>query len=308
MHTHSADGVIHVEAPESKLLTVGDFLDIWNYTSEGIPQFPSIPNNQGNQSSSPIVYVNGQKSHSEDYRDAKIYPASEIVLVFGSLPKASAIPTSYAFGQSSLKLGSPTDASNILQKIIAAPTPGSAPIGDEKAPITIVEFGDYQCNSCTIYYRNTNDEVMSKLVSTGKVKLLFKDFTLNDNVLQPYKGSTLAAEAAYCAGEQGKFWQYHDKLFENQKPEGTVWISEQALKGFANMAGVADIEKFTTCLESHKYKGVVESNNNLVNELRLNATPTFIVIPSSTDKAPVRLVGAYPYSSFEAVVNQMLSN
>jgi protein-disulfide isomerase len=169
-----------------------------------------------------------------------------------------------------------------------------------------VEFGDYQCNSCTLFYRQTNSAVIANLVDTGKAKLLFKDFTLNDYVLQPTRGSTLAAEAAYCAGDQGKFWQYHDELYNNQKPEGTVWVSEDSLKGFAAVVGL-DLPQFTNCLDSAKYESTVATNNSLVRELSLDATPTFIIVPSDGKTDPVKLVGAYPYASFEAVVNQLIA-
>ena len=170
-----------------------------------------------------------------------------------------------------------------------------------------MEFGDYQCNSCGIFHRETKDAVMSNLVDTGKTKFLFKDFTLNDYVLQPTQGSSLAAEAAYCAGDQGKYWQYHDELYKNQKQEGTVWVSADNLKGFASNVGISDTAQFSKCLDSHKYEATVKTNNDLVQELGLNATPTFVII-SSDGKNIVKLVGAYPYPSFEAVIDQMLSS
>lgn len=303
MHTHSADGIIHVESPKERQMTLGEFFDIWARTVQEVPQFPAIPS-AGN--SSPVVYVNGEKA-SGNYRDTTISPDTEIALVYGS-PAPTTIPSSYAFGKTDIKLSS--DAASVLQKIVAPPTAGSGPLGDKNAPITIVEFGDYQCNSCGIFHKETKDAVISNLVNTGKANFLFKDFTLNDNILQPRQGSTLAAEAAYCAGDQGKFWEYHDELYNNQKPEGVVWVSEAGLKGFATNVGISDLQAFSQCLDSHQHRTTVNSNNDLVRQLGLGATPTFIVISmpdeNGISKNPVKLVGAHPYASFEAVVNQLL--
>jgi len=301
VHTHASDGIIHVESPEQRLMTLGDFLDIWTQTAENIPTFPVNPDMQN---SPPTVYVDGQVNPSlANYRETKIYPNTEIALVYGSAP--SIIPSSYVFGKA--EMGVSNERQAVIQQILSPSTSGSRAFGDKNAPITIVEFGDYQCNSCGIFHKESKNAVISNLVATGKANFLFKDFTLNDNILQPLQGSTLAAEAAYCAGDQGKFWQYHDELYNNQKPEGVEWVSEASLKNFAKNVGISDLQAFSKCLDSHQYQPTVDANNNLVRQLGLDATPTFIVISSSGDINPVKMVGAYPYQSFEAVVNQMLA-
>ena len=86
----------------------------------------------------------------------------------------------------------------------------------------------------------------------------------NDYILRPREGSTLAAEAAYCAGDQGKFWEYHDTLFNNQEREGIVWVSADVLKGFAADVGISDVKEFSQCLDSYKYASVVKANDDLV--------------------------------------------
>ena len=297
LHTHSTDGVIHMEAPHNTVMTLGQLFDIWQKTSTDVAQFPKpISSDAG----APTLYINGQKSSQQDYRNATILPNTEIVLAYGQPP--STIPARFMIGQSSLQAAS-TNAP-LIQRLVTPVSAGSGAIGNASAPVTIVEFGDYQCNSCTLFYRQTSHDVMTNIVATGKAKFLFKDFTLNDQLLQPRDGSTLAAEAAYCAGEQNKFWEYHDQLYTNQKPEGTVWVSEDALKGFASIVGL-NVPQFTNCLDSHKYDSAVQTNNKLVSDLSLDATPTFIVIPADGHTDPVKLVGAYPYASFQAVVDQL---
>ncbi len=298
LHTHSSDGIIHIESPHNTIISLGQLFDIWQKTATDVTQFPKPISSDNGQ---PLVYINGQKVATSDYRNVTIYPNTEIALVYGQPP--STIPASFAFGQSNLQ-NAGSDAT-LIQKLVTPVTSGSGALGNATAPVTIVEFGDYQCNSCTLFYRQTSHDVVTNLVATGKAKLLFKDFTLNDQVLQPPFGSTLAAEAAYCAGDQGKFWEYHDQLYSNQKPEGTVWVSEDALKGFASIIGL-DVPQFSSCLDSQKYQSVVGANNGLVSDLRLDATPTFIIVPSDGKTDPVKLVGAYPYASFESVVNSMI--
>lgn len=82
-------------------------------------------------------------------------------------------------------------------------------LGDENAPITMVEFGDYQCFFCNRYFHETEHDVLKNYVETGKVKILFKDLT----IIGP--DSINAAHATHCANEEGKFWEYHDILYNN---------------------------------------------------------------------------------------------
>jgi len=137
-------------------------------------------------------------------------------------------------------------------------------MGEESnANVTIVEFGNYQCNSCGRFHKESKDQVISNLVNTGKAKFMFKDFNINDYVYAPREGSTLASEAAYCAGDQEKFWQYYDELYNKQQKEGIEWISAKALNQFAMNVGVQDINQFSQCLDSHQYRDAVKANYKL---------------------------------------------
>ena len=84
---------------------------------------------------------------------------------------------------------------------------GSPVLGNAEAAITLVEFGDYQCHFCNVFYHNTGHEILENYVMIGKVNVIFKDYTIIG------QDSINAAHAAHCAGEQGKFWQYHDVLY-----------------------------------------------------------------------------------------------
>lgn len=193
-----------------------------------------------------------------------------------------------------------TSNSYALETLVAGPSSG---INGSSPKVTIVEFGDYQCNSCGHFHSETKDLVIQNLVNTGKARFMFKDYPINDRIYAPRDGSTLAAEAAYCAGDHGRFWEYHDQLYSMQEREGVEWISLGALVKFAKDVGISDTDQFSQCLESHAYRDYVRENFKLAQDLGLNATPTFLIIAEG--KEPQIVVGAHPYSTFERVVSQM---
>ena len=94
---------------------------------------------------------------------------------------------------------------------------GSPVLGSKDAPITMIEFGDYQCFYCNKFYHTTEPDIVKNYVETGKVKMVFKDFTIIG------QDSINAAHATHCAQEQGKFWEYHDTLYNNWAGENTGW-------------------------------------------------------------------------------------
>ena len=104
---------------------------------------------------------------------------------------------------------------------------GSPIMGDSNAPITVLEWGDYQCTFCYKFHENTLDIINDDFIKTGKIKLVFKDFPLNG------PDSLLAAEASYCAEDQEKYWKYHDELYKNWGGERTGWITRESLDRFA---------------------------------------------------------------------------
>ncbi len=114
---------------------------------------------------------------------------------------------------------------------------GSPILGDENAPITILEWGDYQCTFCYKFHQDTLNVINDDFIKTGKVKLVFKDFPLNG------PDSILAAEASYCAEDQGKYWEYHDELYKNWGGERTGWITRESLQFFASTVGL-ELELF----------------------------------------------------------------
>lgn len=174
---------------------------------------------------------------------------------------------------------------------------GSPMLGDLSAPVTIVEFGDYQCHFCALWYHETSPHVKANLVDAGMVNLIYVDFAFLG------KDSPVAAEATYCAHDQGMYWEYHGILYESQQDRiDGGWASPANLRVFATELGL-DIDEFNECMSSHKYAERVKYNTLVGSELGVDSTPTFFVVGSGSE--PIVVPGAHPYSTFVRAVNSV---
>lgn len=158
--------------------------------------------------------------------------------------------------------------------------------GSEKARVTIVKFEDFQCPFCK-QGQPTFHELLSRY--NGKVRLVHKDFPLES--LHPQ--ARQAAEAARCAYEQGKFWEYHDKLYANSPK-----ASADNLKSYAKEVGL-NVDSFDRCFASGKYKAVVQQDLNEGTQLSLTGTPTFFINGRE-------ISGNQPLETFEAIIDEEL--
>ena len=165
---------------------------------------------------------------------------------------------------------------------------GSPILGDSNAPITVLEWGDYQCTFCYKFHQNTLDTINDEFIKTGKVKLVFKDFPLNG------PDSLLAAEAAYCAEDQKKYWQYHDELYKNWGGEKTGWITRESLDRFA-LTVKLQLDEFNTCLDEQKYQNRVIALHEFGKEIGIDATPSFLVF---NDQKIIKIIGNQPLEVF----------
>ena len=175
---------------------------------------------------------------------------------------------------------------------------GSPILGSESAPITIVEFGDYQCEACYAWFHNTRDTLIDNYIETGKAKLIFVDL--------PFLGrdSPIAAQASYCAEDQGQYWEYHTMLytFQDGHPD-SGWADRDRLNSFAFSLDMS-IDEFNECMDSSKYKKRVKANYDEAVKNRVQSTPTFIII--SEDGKKEQFSGAQPYSVFALTIESML--
>ncbi len=153
----------------------------------------------------------------------------------------------------------------------AATVSYSAPVlGDPSAPVTIVEYADFQCPSCGAFARGTEPELVKRYIGTGKAKLVWKNFAWIGSE------SKVAAQAAACAGDQNRFWEYHDYLYAHQRGENSGTFTAPNLKAFAGAVGL-DRTGFDACLDSGRYKAAVDSDFSEVRSLNFTGTPTFLV-------------------------------
>lgn len=196
------------------------------------------------------------------------------------------------------------DKTKYLEKIAARQSPllnlenSSPALGSENAPVTIVEFGDYQCEACYHWFHNTRDTLIDNYIETGKAKLVFVDL--------PFLGrdSPKAAQASYCAEDQGKYWEYHTMLytFQDGLPD-SGWADRDRLNSFAFSLDM-NMDEFNDCMDSSKYAKRVKANYDEAVKNGVQQTPTFIII--SQDGTIEKFAGAQPYSVFAATIEPML--
>jgi protein-disulfide isomerase len=166
---------------------------------------------------------------------------------------------------------------------IVVPDPGTYPqadknnLGNPNAPVKVEAFEDFQCPYCQAYTKGTEPIVISDYVSTGKVYYTFTPFSfLDDAAGDTNQESKTAAAAAFCAMDQGKFWQYHDLLYANQTGENVGDFTQRRLIAFAGKLGL-DTNQFQDCLKNGKYTQLVLTDKAAASSKGVNATPYFLV-------------------------------
>jgi protein-disulfide isomerase len=171
--------------------------------------------------------------------------------------------------------------------------------GDPDAKVRIIEFSDFECPFCGRFYEQTLPQLTKEYIDTGKVNIVYKDFPL------PFHASaTKAAIASECAEEQGKFWEYHDALFEGQANWANIGptASVPIFKEYAKDLGLKE-KDFNTCLDTDKYADEVKEDT-AESGGAVSGTPTFF-IGNDKDGYTV-LVGAQPFSAFKQVIDAAL--
>jgi protein-disulfide isomerase len=174
---------------------------------------------------------------------------------------------------------------------------GSPILGDPDAPITLVEFGDYQCHYCNVFFESIEKDIMKNYVKTGKVKIIFKDY----NIIGP--DSINASHGAHCANEQGLFWEYHDILYSNWTGENNGWASLSNLTVFAEEID-ADMDNWTECMNEKKHSKIIMDSNNDAKSLELTGTPAFFIINSNGEVS--KIFGAQPFKIFQKIFDAEL--
>ena len=175
---------------------------------------------------------------------------------------------------------------------------GSPILGDSDAPITLIEFGDYQCHFCNVFFHSTENEILEKYVKTGKVKMIFKDY----NIIGP--DSINASHGAHCASDQGLFWEYHDILYSNWTGENNGWASLENLNKFAHEINL-EVDEWSECMTNGHHSQTILASNDDAGKLGLTGTPAFFVI--GPDGKTTKLFGAQPLEVFERIFENELT-
>lgn len=187
--------------------------------------------------------------------------------------------------------------SNIQRKYGTVDTTMGSPIlGSDTARVTIIEFGDYQCPQCDKWFKTVRPDIEEQYIDTGKANLYFVDLAFFG------PDSKKAAQATYCAGDQGKYWEFHNTLYSSQKGINDGWANSDNLKSFATQLNL-DRNLFDNCLDSDKYQNRVEKNVLEAKRNGASGTPTFIIIGSDGKQQTIE--GAQPFSAFKQVLDSM---
>jgi len=175
---------------------------------------------------------------------------------------------------------------------------GSLPmLGSEDATVTIIEFSDFQCPYCKRFYDETYSQIKKDYVDTGKVRLAYRHMPL---AIHP--NAQDAGEASMCANDEGKFWEYHDTLFESFDTWNGLPL-ESLSQGLTTLATQLSLDgdSFAECLASNKYEEAVKEDMAAGAQAGVTGTPTFFI-----NGKP--LVGAYPYDTFKTIIEEELKN
>jgi len=198
------------------------------------------------------------------------------------------------------KLLTPKPPQAQIEKLDVVVAIGDIPAkGRKDAPVTMIEFSDYQCPFCKRQAEQTDPGLLKAYVDTGKARFAFRDFPLV--AIHPL--ASKAAEAARCAGDQGKYWEMHAKLFANQKE-----LQPEKLKESAKSLGL-DAAKFDACLDSGRYADAVKKDLEDGGKLGIRGTPTVIFGQSDGDKVKNAMIirGAQSVDTFKAEFEKLMA-
>lgn len=165
-------------------------------------------------------------------------------------------------------------------------------LGDPKAPVTLIEFGDYQCPFCARFFVDTEPKLRDQYIKTGKVKMVFRNFQF----LGPE--SYAAAEAAECAKDQKQFWAFHDALYDAEHKDGREHNGNLNRDLFMKIASILklDTKAFASCVDTKTYEAQIKSDTEAARKFDVNSTPTSFVNGK-------KIEGAQPFEVFKSLID-----
>lgn len=175
---------------------------------------------------------------------------------------------------------------------------GGVMLGNKNAPVTIVEFTDYQCPFCKRFSDTTFAEIKKKYIDTGKVVFVSRNLPL------PFhKDAKNAAEAVMCAGDQDKYWSMRDKVFNNPRALSITELNKYA-------TGISlDMKKFTSCMDQDIHLKQIDKDTADAESIGITGTPSFVIAPSTgTELVGEVVIGAQPFANFDKIIKNLLTN
>jgi protein-disulfide isomerase len=221
----------------------------------------------------------------------KLYLVLGAVLVIGVAVTVWSVATSTLSGA----VTAPVEVEGIEDSERLVELAQGVTLGDENAPVTIVEFGDYQCPACGSFAATVKPQIQLLLVDRGLAKFVYYDFP----IVSAHPHAFLAARAARCAGDQDRYWDYHDLLFRMQPR----WSGQANAAGaFQDYAASVELDgaEFRACLQSDRHAEVVTANMHLGAQLGVGGTPTVLVNAGNQ----VRRVGG-DFASIQSAVEEL---
>lgn len=240
------------------------------------------------------------KGRSDLFLPISILVAAVMVggaILFATLYKGGSAPAAPAGAGN----GNPVAAASTTVTAAQAMTlgPRDAILGNSNAPVTLIEYGDYQCPFCGQFFSQTETQIVQNYVNPGKVRMVFRDFAF----LGPE--STAASEAAQCAEDQNKLWAYHDALYSakvaddakgGQEDDG--FFSTAELLKLGQQTGL-NMTTFTSCVQNNTDANIVAQEKGAASAAGINSTPTFLINGTV-------ITGAQPYSVFQTALDSAL--
>lgn len=240
-----------------------------------------------------------------------IYTLAFTILISAVIFSGSMVFSASLIAGSGVNIGGPPTGNAIAPPGPPATTGGTVNMaalvdddpfkGDANAPVILVEFSDFQCPFCRRHYTQTLSQIETEYIDTGKLKYVFRDFPLSFHpAAQP------AGEASECADDQGKFWEFHDKIFDeqNKQGQGTIQFSVDDIKRWAGEIGL-NTQQFNECLDSGKHRSEVQKDFADGGAVGISGTPGFYI--GKADGTGTKLVGAQPFATFKAAIDAALA-
>lgn len=270
------------------LLSIGLVL-VMAASLAGAQSNPPAKNGSGTKSvKADSVTINMPEGMTRDQADAILNELRQIHQLLANQQQAAAAQPKPA----AVAAAAPSD------KVKMSVGQGWYALGREDAPVTMVEFTDYQCPFCRRFESESFAQLKKDYIDTGKVRFVSRDLPLEFHPNAP-----AAANAARCAGEQNKFWELHDAIMQDTATD----LGPDAILKYGQKVEL-DIPSFKACIDQKKYVPAIQKDTADAGTLGISGTPSFVIGKTASDSIDgVRIVGAVPYSVFDSTIKNILS-